>query len=126
MKKFFLLLIISLFFLDGCAVVMSARKQGVSLTTIQKCKTRGCILSKPGVEILSTKKENDQLIEEYKINTERFGILRAIGHGILDIGTLGVWEVIGTPTEGAIDTKYIVIRVYYSKEEEIQKIEMVK
>ncbi|RKY33331.1 MAG: hypothetical protein DRP68_02700 [Candidatus Omnitrophota bacterium] len=126
MRSQILLLAISLFLLNGCAVVMSARKQGTSLTAIQRCKTRGCILSKPGVEILSTKEENDQLIEEYKINVERFGVLRAIGHGVLDVGTWGLWEVIGTPTEGAIDTKYVTIRVYYSKEGSIQKIEKIE
>ncbi|WP_375358747.1 hypothetical protein [Candidatus Tisiphia endosymbiont of Neophilaenus lineatus] len=54
--------------------------------------------------------------------------LRAVGHGVLDVMTLGVWEVAGTPVEGAISNNrgYITARVTYPYKEvdQFEKIEI--
>jgi hypothetical protein len=37
-------------------------------------------------------------------------------HGALDVASLGVWEAVGTPVEGAMrDKKYVVITATYDK-----------
>ncbi|HYA76272.1 MAG TPA: hypothetical protein VED83_05120 [Burkholderiaceae bacterium] len=39
---------------------------------------------------------------------------RAVMHGLLDVATLGIWEVAGTPIESSYDKeKYYAIRVTY-------------
>ena len=38
-------------------------------------------------------------IYEYEIGNEP-SAGRAIGHGVMDVLTLGIWEVVGTPVEG--------------------------
>jgi hypothetical protein len=48
---------------------------------------------------------------------------RAVGHGVADVFTLGLWEAIGTPTEGVLRGQKIIIKVYYDKDEVIKKIE---
>jgi hypothetical protein len=68
-------------------------------------------------------------------NTEAFKILkpqgstgRAVMHGLLDVATLGIWEVAGTPMEGAYDKdKYYAIRVTYEPgTEDIKEITLAK
>jgi hypothetical protein len=38
---------------------------------------------------------------------------RAVFHGVADVLTLGVWEVIGTPTEGVFDGNEMAYEVRY-------------
>jgi len=35
-------------------------------------------------------------------------------HGLLDVATLGVWEVAGTPIEATKNKKYVTLTVQYS------------
>ena len=45
-------------------------------------------------------------------------------HGLLDVATLGLWEVVGTPVELSKGGKtYVPIRIYYNGDEEIEKLE---
>lgn len=46
-------------------------------------------------------------------------------HGVLDVATWGLWEIVGTPVEGQLGKKETVpIRVYYDKDENIKKVEL--
>ena len=50
--------------------------------------------------------------------------VRAVGHGALDVMTLGLWEVVGTPIEGAISNNrgYITAHATYaSKNSDVAK-----
>lgn len=47
---------------------------------------------------------------------------RAIFHGVADVFTLGLWEVIGTPTEMIIDGKVIKVEVIYDQEDRVEKV----
>jgi hypothetical protein len=127
MKKiiFFLIIVVLGFSLTGCSVYMAATKKGTSNERIQQCRTRNDIISQEGVEILSsTKTEDGGLIEEYKIQLKsQMSGFRAVGHGVADVFTLGLWEAIGTPTEGVLRGQKIIIKVYYDKDEVIKKIE---
>jgi hypothetical protein len=53
---------------------------------------------------------------------------RAVGHGVLDVMTLGLWEVAGTPIEGSLsnDKEYIVAKATYSNKstDDIKKLEI--
>ena len=128
MKKiiFFLTIAVLSLSLSGCAVFMAATKKGTSKERIQQCRTRGCIISQEGVDIISSKKSEDgELVEEYKIQIKSsLSWLRALGHGVLDVGTWGLWEIVGTPTEGLLlKGGKIILRVYYDKDGVIKKIE---
>lgn len=51
--------------------------------------------------------------------------LRAIGHGALDVASLGLWEVIGTPIEASIGSQREVT-VTYDEYRMVTKIEQTK
>ena len=51
---------------------------------------------------------------------------RAIGHGIMDVLTLGVWEIIGTPIEAiAGEEEHDRFTIYYDGDDKIENIERV-
>ncbi|HJZ24621.1 MAG TPA: hypothetical protein VJ201_09305 [Candidatus Babeliales bacterium] len=116
--------------LSGCSVYKAASNEGVSVSDVCKCRTRGCLLSH-GMEIIDRHKEKDgTYMETYRAVARKSGInyARAAGHGALDVMTLGLWEVVGTPVEGAISNNrgYITLRATYQYEgaEKIEKAEI--
>ena len=125
-----IMLILSLALMtSGCAVVMSAKKRGTSMTKVRESRTRASLLANDGVEIITTKKdEKGKLIyEDLMVEKPTGSTARAVGHGVLDVFTLGIWEVVGTPVEGHMTKKSSTpIRVYYDENENITKIELLQ
>jgi hypothetical protein len=110
--------------LSSCSVVMAARKEGVNIEKIQNSRTRGQLIS-CGVTVISSEKSySGELVEVYQIQKERGSAARALMHGALDVGTCGLWEVIGTPIEACDTKEYFVIKVFYDLNENIKKIEL--
>lgn len=57
---------------------------------------------------------------EYQIGNEPSGG-RAIGHGVMDLLTAGLWEIIGTPVEAFVgETRRMTI--YYDKNDRVAAI----
>jgi len=121
-------ILLSLLLITSCSVFMAAKKEGVSIDELSQCKTRTCLITKGAIPIDSKKNEDGILIEEtYKVQKPKGSTARAAMHGLLDVATLGIWEVAGTPIEGCKGkTRYYSIKVYYDKEENIKKIELVQ
>jgi hypothetical protein len=111
----------------GCssAAEMAAKHEGVSESDIEDCETRLCFL-KLGPEILDKKENRDgSLTEIYRMKRERGSTLRFLGHGVLSVGTLGIWNVVGTPIEGLMSSdEFIVYRVFYDAKEKAKKVEI--
>jgi hypothetical protein len=51
---------------------------------------------------------------------------RAIGHGIMDVMTLGLWEIVGSPTEAIASGDKVVVRVKYDKSKLVDKVTAIK
>ncbi|MDQ6991309.1 MAG: hypothetical protein Q9M11_06210 [Mariprofundaceae bacterium] len=51
---------------------------------------------------------------------------RAFGHGAMDIATLGLWEVIGSPTEAIASGDKVIVRVHYDENDLIEKVIPIK
>ena len=58
-------------------------------------------------------------IYEYEIGNEP-SAARAIGHGAMDVMTLGLWEVIGTPIEGVQGERYHATITYGSDDKVVE------
>ncbi|WP_051555265.1 hypothetical protein [Legionella fairfieldensis] len=104
--------------LSGCAVYKAAQNDGVSVSDIKNCNSKECFLSK-GMKVIEHREEkNGHVVEVYRAIARKSGLnyLRAAGHGALDVATLGIWEVAGTPIEGAISNNrgYIIAKVTYA------------
>ncbi|WP_342267463.1 hypothetical protein [Candidatus Tisiphia endosymbiont of Empis tessellata] len=123
-------LFIIMLILSSCSVYKAASNEGISVSDITKCQTKGCFLYY-GMEIVNRhQEENGKYMETYRAMARKSGLnyLRAAGHGVLDVMTLRVWEVAGTPVEGAISNNrgYITARVTYPYKEadKFEKIEI--
>lgn len=104
---------------------MATNKSGIDIESIQKVYTRTQLIALGAEPVLSEKNENGQIIETYVIQKERGSIARAFMHGLLDLGTLFLWEFAGTPIESSLDEKkFYSVKVTFDENEKIQKMEL--
>ncbi len=107
------LLIATMAPLQGCSVgmAMSGKKQP-ELGAIRVGATRGEIELQMGSPI-EIREDNGGRIDvyEYEIGNEP-SAGRAIGHGVMDVLTLGLWEIAGTPIEGVQGEKKRLLITY--------------
>lgn len=47
---------------------------------------------------------------------------RAVGHGAMDVMTLGLWEVIGTPAEAIADGTEMAVEVQYNENDVVTQV----
>jgi hypothetical protein len=105
---------------SGCSVGMAmSGKDNPNLGMVREGASRGEIelTLGPPVNTVSIGEGKRIDIYEYEIGNEP-SAGRAIGHGIMDILTLGIWEVIGTPIEGVQGSKY-KLQVTYDKNDRV-------
>lgn len=89
---------------SGCAVFMAAQKKGEEASTIERCGTRNCFLSLRDTTIVSRSESADGSESiTFRTQQQSGSAVRAVGHGVADVLTLGLWEVVGTPTEAVVN-----------------------
>ena len=116
------LLAVSLCSLSSCSVVMAAKKEGTNISKVQQCTNRTQFIAQGGTIVSSERMPNNDLVEVYQFTKERGSTARAVMHGVLDVTTCGLWEVIGTPMEGYDSAEFFCIKVIYDSEENIKSV----
>lgn len=100
--------------MSGCSVGMAARTGGVKAEEVTQCQTRQCFLAQDTIELVEARDlPNGEKMEIYRFQLKRGSAGRAAMHGLLDVATLGIWEVAGTPIEASKNKKYLVITAKY-------------
>lgn len=122
-------IILSVFILSGCSVYMASNSEGMKPLEFQKnlskCNNRTCVLLMGPKVINSTKNADGTIVEEYRFSLDMGSIPRAVMHGLLDVATLGIWEVAGTPIESSRKkSSYIFIKITYDKDENIVRTDI--
>lgn len=118
MRKLCLLLLASvvLYSMSGCAVYMATNQpRKRNLVVLKPGTERDLVVAELGAPVTSEvtadgKKEIYTFIQGYGKLAKAS---RALFHGTADLFTIGLWEVIGTPVEGAFDGKQISVRVIF-------------
>ena len=133
MKLFFknLFICISLvIFCSGCSVFMAAKQPDKKNIELFKVGTpRSMLLAEFGLPTASEIREDGKKYEIYSfIQGYSTGAKagRAVFHGAADVFTLGLWEVIGTPTEGVFDGDKMAFEVRYDSSNKIDQIVALK
>ena len=128
MKKLILaiLLIIVPLVLNSCSVGMALSGSEQRDTSVfYQGAHRSFVHAKTGLPYHSIKDKDGGWIDTYLIvkgNEPSAG--RAIGHGVMDVLTLGLWEVIGTPIEAfAGREEHDRFVLYYDQEDKIERVE---
>jgi hypothetical protein len=116
--------------LAGCSVYMATKQpdaKNVDLLTVGTRRT--LMLAEFGMPA-ATETKNGRTYEIFKfVNGYSAGAKagRAVFHGAADVVTLGLWEVVGTPTEGVFFTgDEMVFRVRYDKDDRIDEVVALK
>jgi hypothetical protein len=104
--------------LSACSVIMAARNNGVSPKHLTQCKTRSCLIAAGAAPIDNSKNKRGKIYSEnFRANMPTGSAARAAMHGLLDVSTLGIWEVAGTPIEAVKGKKVTyVISVKYAED----------
>lgn len=87
--------------LSGCSVVMASKHRGVDVSEIMNCQIEACVLALKDTEILQSEDTDGGKLVTYRSLQKRGSSGRAVMHGLLDVATLGIWEVAGTPIESS-------------------------
>jgi len=110
----------------GCAVKQAMDqpdKKDVSVLTEGKPRYR--VIGELGKPVDSKTLENGNKVDVYSfIQGYSKGVkaARALGHGVMDVATFGLWEVIGSPAEAIASGNKVIVRVHYDKNDLIEKI----
>lgn len=113
-----LLIALTCISLTACSVVMAARGNGINPKDLGNCKSRSCLIAAGAVPVDHTRGKQGILISEnFRATLPTGSAARAAMHGLLDVGTLGIWEVAGTPIEAVKGKKTgYVIAVRYDQD----------
>lgn len=112
-------------FLQGCSAVMAASgTKEANLSALNRGDSRSMVLAKVGQQPSRVVNDGKNIMEIYELergNEPSTG--RAVAHGVLTLGTLGLWEIVGTPLEVVKGEKYF-LTVYYDNNENLEKFEI--
>lgn len=115
--------------LSSCSVVMAAKQRDEKNVHVLDIGTpREKVILELGAPVLTEthngKKEDlFSFVQGYSDATKAG---RAFTHFTADFFTLGLWEVVGTPTEAIFDGDEVQFKVYYDSKERVRKIRPIK
>ena len=115
--------ILGAFTIAGCSVGMAlSGKREPNLGAFRVGSTRGEVELQLGspVDTVTRPDGGRTDIYEYQLGNEP-STGRAVGHAVLDLLTLGVWEIIGTPVE-AIGIEKKRLSIIYDREDRVLAI----
>jgi hypothetical protein len=110
----FLVTGLALFGLSGCSVGMAlSGSENPNLGAVRVGASRGEIEMHLGSPVSSTMLDHGRRADvyQYEVGNEP-SAGRAAGHAVMDVLTLGIWEIVGTPIEGVQGEKYRATIVY--------------
>ncbi len=119
MKK---ITIIATFMLSGCSVGMAMHgKPDPNIGVLSIGQDRGVVMLNLGQpsQTLTTATGRSDIFNLERGNQQSGG--RAVGHAIMDVMTLGIWEVVGTPIEGMTGDEFTV-SIEYDKSDRVTKV----
>lgn len=124
-----IILFVACFILSSCSVFMAAKQPDAKNLDLLKVGTpRAMMLAEFGLPAVSETREGHKY-EIFKfVNGYSAGAKagRAVFHGAADVLTLGLWEVVGTPTEGVFSGDEMAFQVRYDKNDRIDEVVALK
>ncbi len=119
------LIALSLGLSSGCSVYMASHQPDKKDTTLFSSGTpRGLLLAEFGQPVSSETKEGKRVdvfsfVQGYSQGAKTG---RAFFHGAADVLTLGLWEVVGTPAETAMNGNKLTYEVTYDSNDKVEKV----
>jgi hypothetical protein len=111
----------------GCAANMAAKQPDKKdLTVLNRGTPREHVIAELGAPTWTGKRDSRTIdifsfVQGYS-KTSKTG--RVVAHGLLDVVSLGLWEVVGTPIESYADGTEIKVVVRYGDDEAVRDVEI--
>ena len=123
------LLIVGTFNITGCSVFMAAKQPEKKDTKMLAVGVpRAVILAEFGAPV-STVKNGDETVDIFSFK-QGYGKAAKCGrmmfHGVADVATLGLWEIIGTPVESGFDGNNIAYQITYDQNDNVKTVVQLK
>ncbi|SOD17698.1 Beta-barrel assembly machine subunit BamE [Nitrosomonas ureae] len=126
-KSFVQISILTLLFIliSGCAVFMAAKQPDAkNIDLFRVGIPRSMLLAEFGLPMASEvrdgkKTEIFKFVQGYSAGAKAG---RAVFHGVADVLTIGLWEVVGTPTEGVFNGNEMVYEVSYDDNDKVDQV----
>lgn len=113
------------FHFSGCAVVMALKQPNKkNVQVLNAGISRENVVTYLGAPITSENKDGKR-VEIYQFVQGYTGAARAgraLGHLVLDVFSLFIWEVIGTPTELVLNGEKKTVKVTYDKDDRVEDV----
>jgi len=115
--------------ISSCAVMKATNQPDKKdLRVLQKGTQRDKVVAELGKPIESKVKNGRRqdvfsFVQGY---SKAAKTLRALGHGAADVYTLGLWEVVGTPIEGAANGHKVQVVVKYDNHDKVSSVNVLK
>lgn len=128
LKKNFLFILFFIFLIiqiSGCSVFMAAKQPGKKDIDLFRTGTsRSTLLAEFGMpavsEIRNGKKfEIYRFVQGYSTGAKAG---RAVFHGVADVFTLGLWEIVGTPAETVFSGNELAYEVSYDENDRVDQV----
>jgi hypothetical protein len=129
MKKLLLVLGLSIHLLTGCSVFMAAKQPPKKdLTVLNVGTPRNVLIAELGSPVHTETKDGLRtdvynFVQGYSKGAKAG---RAVFHGAADVLTLGLWEVVGTPTEATFDGNRMSVEVRYDASDRVKEVITIK
>ena len=131
MKKTILILLCTAVLAQGCSAFMAGKKQThKDLSVLRLGGNRDDIVAVLGAPYQTQRFEDGQVKDTYKIvenaPSEGMKTVEVLGNGVLSIGTLGLWEIVGTPIQMATQQEATLFILYYGKDNKLKAYDAIK
>lgn len=123
---FFALSVVVASNLTGCSVAMAAKQPDYKNVELFKPgTTRGQLLGEFGQPVASEIRKDGTKCDTFSFTQGYSGGAkagRAVGHAVADLLTLGLWEIIGTPTEAVFTGNTVGYQACYAADERVTEV----
>jgi hypothetical protein len=131
MRTTILILLCASLLLPGCSAFMAGKKQTKKdLSVLRIGGNRDDIVAVLGAPYQTQRFEDGRVKDTYKIvenaPSEGMKTVEVLGNGVLSIGTLGLWEIVGTPIQIATQQEATLFILYYSKDNKLTAYDAIK
>ncbi|MBQ5766900.1 MAG: hypothetical protein IIV95_05700 [Burkholderiaceae bacterium] len=112
--------------LTGCSVFMAAKQPDKKNVNLFKLGTpRVQLLAEFGHPLAQDTDAKGRTCEVFAF-VQGYAVASKVGraalHGVADVFTLGLWEVVGTPTEAAFSGDRVAYQVCYDKSNKVNEV----
>ncbi|KXO81704.1 hypothetical protein AYL20_14175 [Acinetobacter venetianus] len=121
--------LVTLLSLQGCAAVMASNQpHKKNLSVLEVGKHRNNVISELGAPITS-ETQNGERKEIYTFQqgySKAARVSRTLWHTTADIATIGLWEIIGSPTEVYFNGEQLSYEVVFDDQDHIKSSQLIQ